>query len=39
MMFYAPSDRHEAIGRSLVGLRRVPMRFEPQGSKIIFVHH
>ena len=38
MMFYAPVERHEAIGQALPGLRRVPVRFEPQGSKIIFVH-
>jgi D-glycero-alpha-D-manno-heptose-7-phosphate kinase len=37
-MFYAPRERHEAIARALSELRRVDMRFEPQGSKIIFVH-
>jgi D-glycero-alpha-D-manno-heptose-7-phosphate kinase len=39
LMFYAPPDRHEAIARALGDLRRVDFRFEPQGSKIIFVHH
>lgn len=39
LMFYAPRERHEAIGRALAGLRRIAMRFEPQGSRIIFVHH
>jgi D-glycero-alpha-D-manno-heptose-7-phosphate kinase len=38
MMFYAPRDRHEAIGRALKELRPMDFRFEPQGSKIIFVH-
>jgi D-glycero-alpha-D-manno-heptose-7-phosphate kinase len=38
LMFYAPRERHEAIARALSELRRVDMRFEPQGSKIIFVH-
>ena len=39
LMFYAPLDRHEAIARALSPLRQVQFRFEPQGSKIIFVHH
>jgi D-glycero-alpha-D-manno-heptose-7-phosphate kinase len=38
LMFYAPRERHEAIARALSELRQVDMRFEPQGSKIIFVH-
>ena len=38
MLFYARSDRHEAISRALKGMRHVPVRFEPEGSKIIFVH-
>ncbi|MDO8684059.1 MAG: GHMP kinase [Armatimonadota bacterium] len=38
MMFYAPKEHHEAISRKLSALRRVDLRFEPQGSKIIFVH-
>jgi len=37
-MFYAPQERHEAIARALQQLRRVDFRFEPQGSRIIFVH-
>jgi len=37
MMFDAPPDRHEAITRA-VGLRRTDFKFEPQGSRIIFVH-
>jgi len=37
LMFYAPPDRHEAITRALK-LRRTDFKFEPQGSRIIFVH-
>jgi D-glycero-alpha-D-manno-heptose-7-phosphate kinase len=39
LMFYAPLERHEAIARALGKLRRVDFHFEPQGSRIIFVHH
>jgi D-glycero-alpha-D-manno-heptose-7-phosphate kinase len=39
LMFYAPRARHEAIVRRLRGLRHVPITFEPEGSKIIFVHN
>jgi D-glycero-alpha-D-manno-heptose-7-phosphate kinase len=38
MMFYAPRERHEAITRALGELRPIQFLFEPQGSKIIFVH-
>jgi D-glycero-alpha-D-manno-heptose-7-phosphate kinase len=38
LMFFASPDRHEAITRSLSKLRRVDFGFEPQGSRIIFVH-
>ena len=38
LMFYAPRQRHEAIARALKELRPTQFRFEPQGSKIIFVH-
>jgi D-glycero-alpha-D-manno-heptose-7-phosphate kinase len=37
LMFYAPRDRHEAIAKALK-LRRTDFKFEPQGSRIIFVH-
>jgi len=37
LMFYAAPEKHEAIESSLK-LRRVDFRFEPQGSRIIFVH-
>lgn len=36
LMFYAPEHNHDAIERSLGGLRRVPFGFEPLGSRIIF---
>jgi len=39
MMFYAPRERHEEITHALKGLRRIDLRFEPQGSRIIFVHN
>lgn len=39
LMLYAPRERHEAIAAALGKLRRVEMHFEPQGSKILFVHH
>ena len=38
LMFYAPREKHEAIAAALKELRRIPMRFEPEGSRIIFVH-
>jgi D-glycero-alpha-D-manno-heptose-7-phosphate kinase len=38
LMFYAPKERHEAVARELKELRRMDFQFEPQGSKIIFVH-
>jgi D-glycero-alpha-D-manno-heptose-7-phosphate kinase len=38
LMFYAPRERHEAIARALAELRLVEFQFEPQGSRIIFVH-
>jgi D-glycero-alpha-D-manno-heptose-7-phosphate kinase len=37
LLLYAPPVRHEQIARALPELRRVPFRFEPQGSKIIYV--
>ena len=38
LMFFAPVGKHEGIIRELQELRRVQFGFEPQGSKIIFVH-
>jgi len=37
LLLYAPPERHEEICRSLPELRQTPFRFEPQGSKIIYV--
>lgn len=37
LLLYAPVERHAAICAALPALRRVPFRFEPQGSKIIYV--
>ncbi|WP_129672325.1 GHMP kinase [Candidatus Chloroploca sp. Khr17] len=37
LLLYAPVERHAAILAALPELRRVPIRFEPQGSKIIYV--
>ena len=38
LMFYASRERHEAITAALAELRKIPVCFEPQGSRIIFVH-
>ena len=38
LMFYAPQEKHPAIVRELKELRTIKFSFEPQGSKIIFVH-
>lgn len=37
LLLYAPPDRHDEICRALPQLRPVPVRFEPQGSRIIYV--
>lgn len=37
LLVYAPEERHDAIRAALPELRHVPMQFEPQGSKIIYV--
>ena len=39
LMFQAAPEKHEAIARALGDLRRMDFRFEPHGSRIIFVHH
>ncbi|OGQ05158.1 MAG: GHMP kinase [Deltaproteobacteria bacterium RIFCSPLOWO2_01_44_7] len=38
LIFYAPKEKHESIKKSLPELRPVDIRFEKQGSKIIFIH-
>lgn len=37
LLLYAHPDRHAEICRALMNLRPLPFRFEPQGSKIIFI--
>ncbi len=37
LLMYAPEERHADIITALSGLEAMPFRFEPQGSKIIFV--
>jgi len=37
LLLYAPEDRHPDICASLPNLRRMPVAFEPQGSKIVYV--
>lgn len=39
LLFVAAPEKHDAIARALGKLRRMDFRFEPQGSRIIFVHH
>jgi D-glycero-alpha-D-manno-heptose-7-phosphate kinase len=38
LMLYAPVERHEVIAAALSELTRIPMGFEPTGSRIIFYH-
>lgn len=38
LMLHAPRECHDRIAAALPGLRRVPMGFEPLGSRIIFYH-
>jgi D-glycero-alpha-D-manno-heptose-7-phosphate kinase len=38
LMLCAPRDRHEEIAAALRSLRRIPVGFEPLGSRIIFYH-
>jgi D-glycero-alpha-D-manno-heptose-7-phosphate kinase len=37
LLLYAHPDRHAGLIRTLPELRPIPFRFEPQGSKIIFI--
>lgn len=37
LLVYAPEERHDAIRAALPELRHVPIQFEPQGSKIVYV--
>ena len=38
LMFYAPQEKHATITSDLKELRPIKFDFEPQVSKIIFVH-
>jgi D-glycero-alpha-D-manno-heptose-7-phosphate kinase len=38
LMLYAPRERHDKIAAALNSLRRIPIGFEPLGSRIIFYH-
>jgi D-glycero-alpha-D-manno-heptose-7-phosphate kinase len=38
LLFQAPLERHEAVRRALADIRFVPLRFERNGSQIIFFH-
>ncbi len=38
LMFYAGRENHEGIAHALKELRRIPVAFESEGSRIIFVH-
>ncbi len=38
LLFYAPSEKHQAIASALPELRKIPFNLEPRGSRIIFVN-
>jgi D-glycero-alpha-D-manno-heptose-7-phosphate kinase len=38
LLFFTPPEQHEAVARALAELRPIRFGFEPQGSKVIFVH-
>ena len=38
LMLYAPQHCHAAIVNALADLRKIPMKFESLGSRIIFYH-
>jgi D-glycero-alpha-D-manno-heptose-7-phosphate kinase len=38
LLVQAPVERHEAVHRALCDIRHVPLRFERNGSQIIFFH-
>ena len=37
LLFYARPEQHRSIVAALPELRPIPFRFEPQGSKIVYV--
>ncbi len=36
LLMYAPRDRHADVRKALAGLRQIPFRFEPSGSRIVY---
>ncbi len=38
LLFYAPSEKHDAIKKALPTLRSIDFQFENRGSQIIFIH-
>jgi len=38
LMFYAPKDKHVQVRQSLNMLRPIDLKFDYQGSKVIFIH-
>lgn len=38
LLLYAQPERQGAVRQALAHLRRIPFRFEPEGSKIVFYH-
>ncbi len=37
LLFYVPPERQADVRRALGGLRELPFRFEPEGSKVVYV--
>jgi D-glycero-alpha-D-manno-heptose-7-phosphate kinase len=38
LLFYVPQERQASVRQALGDLRRIPFRFEPEGSKIVYYH-
>lgn len=38
LLLYVPTERQDDVRESLKSLREIPFNFEPQGSRIIYVH-
>jgi D-glycero-alpha-D-manno-heptose-7-phosphate kinase len=38
LMIYAPKEKHEKIKRALKKYKEMPVNFEPEGSRVLFVH-
>jgi D-glycero-alpha-D-manno-heptose-7-phosphate kinase len=39
LLFDAPPEKHRAVEEALGGLRRIPFRMDPRGSRIVFVYN